>query len=534
MLLSESRCRPPRNRPGIPVHKFHQDRGANDVRSENVHGKICHRLRGIEGPGFANEDQSTQKTVVSARDTPKGASKTILQAANTATPRRSLLPAPKTAMAPAGIKKDILKDQDANKPTLSSPKRLVVSAPKLHSPGHPKLKPSIQRNGFPTKLDLHTRESERQLLQQLKEKCEEQSKQLLFVQKELKKANQGFKVFAVATQYFSKKSECGRVKQKELSIELANIRDEVAFNISRHEKLQKEKEMLERRFEDEVRRLHYLQNVELKALEERLKQQHSAEVERAQEEHNLQLVGMKSQHQEQIKGLSVTHEATMLQMESCHAVAVAVLQDEHNRKLQELKTTHELEQKTLVDEFEKLRLSLQDQVDTLTFQNECLRDRAKRFEEALKKSTEEQFELALAPYQHLEEDMNSLQHVLEIKNQQIHQQEKKIMDLEKLAEVNVILEEKIQVLQQQNEDLRARIDQNAAVTRQLSEDNANLQESVEKESEEKKRLSRTNEELLWKLQTAEPMSPVRLSPSSPLYRSASGSLSPSKVNTASR
>ena len=32
----------------------------------------------------------------------------------------------------------------------------------------------------------------------------------------------------------------------------------------------------------------------------------------------------------------------------------------------------------------------QDQVDTLTFQNRSLRDRAKRFEEALRQSTDEQ------------------------------------------------------------------------------------------------------------------------------------------------
>lgn len=32
----------------------------------------------------------------------------------------------------------------------------------------------------------------------------------------------------------------------------------------------------------------------------------------------------------------------------------------------------------------------QDQVDTLTFQNQSLRDKAKRFEEALRRSTDEQ------------------------------------------------------------------------------------------------------------------------------------------------
>ncbi|ELK18738.1 Microtubule plus-end tracking protein TIP150 [Pteropus alecto] len=103
------------------------------------------------------------------------------------------------------------------------------------------------------------------------------------------------------------------------------------------------------------------------------------------------------------------------------------------------------------------------------------------------------------------------------------------------AEKNILLEEKIQILQQQNEDLKARIDQNTVVTRQLSEENANLQEYVEKEAQEKKRLSRTNEELLWKLQTGDPTSPIKLSPTSPVYRgSSSGPSSPAKFSTTPR
>lgn len=71
--------------------------------------------------------------------------------------------------------------------------------------------------------------------------------------------------------------------------------------------------------------------------------------------------------------------------------------------------------------------------------------------------------------------------------------------------------------------------------RQLSEENANLQEYVEKETQEKKRLSRTNEELLWKLQTGDPTSPIKLSPTSPVYRgSSSGPSSPARVSTTPR
>ncbi|XP_072467925.1 microtubule-associated tumor suppressor candidate 2 isoform X1 [Notamacropus eugenii] len=503
------------------------NQSADSVQSDQ--NKTAHRSN------FVNEDQPAPKAAVLSKDAPKGTSRTTAQAANiVTTPRRSLLPAPKPTSIPAGSKKEVQKDQEANKPAVSSPKRLAASTTKLHSPGYPKQRAAIPRNGFATKPDLQAREAERQLVQRLKEKCEEQSKQLSYVQGELKRAIRGFEVFAVSTQYFFGKNESALVKEKELSIELANIRDEVAFNTAKCEKLQKEKEDLERRFEDEVKRLRWQQQAELQDLEERLQQHYVGEVKRLQEDHRMQLTRLKCQHEEQVEDISATHEATLLEMENNHSVAIAVLQDDHEHKVQELMSAHELEKKELEDSFEKLRLSLQDQVDTLTFQSHSLRDRAKRFEEALRRNTEEQLEVALAPYQHLEEDMNSLKQVLEMKNQQIHQQEKKIIELEKLAEKNIILEEKIQVLQQQNEDLKARIDQNTVVTRQLSEENANLQEYVEKETKEKKRLSRTNEELLWKLQTGDPTSPIKLSPTSPIYRSSSGPPSPAKMSTAPR
>lgn len=485
---------------------------------------------------FGNEDQPVLKATLPSKDAPKGAGRVAPPASSSvATPRRSLLPAPKSTSTPTGTKKELQKDQDANKPATSSPKRVAASTTKLHSPGYPKQRSTAPRNGFPPKPDLQARDAERQLVQRLKERSEQQARQLGLVQGELRRAVCGFQALAVSTQHFFRKNESALVKEKALSIELANVRDEVAFNTAKCERLQKEKEELERRFEDEVRKLGWQQRAELQDLQGRLQLQFQAEMTRLQEEHSAQLLRIRCQHREQVEDITASHEAALLDMENSHTVAIAILQDDHDHKVQELVSTHELEKKELEDNFEKLRLSLQDQVDTLTFQSHSLRDRARRFEEALRKNTEEQLEVALAPYQHLEEDMKSLTQVLEMKNQQIHQQEKKIIELEKLAEKNIILEEKIQVLQQQNEDLKARIDQNTVVTRQLSEENANLQEYVEKETQEKKRLSRTNEELLWKLQTGDPTSPVKLSPTSPVYRGSSpGPSSPAKVSATPR
>ncbi|XP_053312364.1 microtubule-associated tumor suppressor candidate 2-like isoform X2 [Spea bombifrons] len=484
------------------------------------------------GTSFANEEQSTQKTVLPSRDAPKGTNKTALQVCSSsmAVPRRSLLPSPKTNVSPAGSKKEAQKEHEVIKPAVSSPKRQIVSTPKLHSPGHAKLRPTIQKNGYGTKVEVQMRDAERQGTQKLKDKYEEQSKKLFFVQEELKKASCGFVVFAVTTQYFFQKSAKGLMKERELAAELAAIREEVALNLSRCEKLQKEKEELEIKFDNEVRKLECQQQEDLQSLKDRLQLQYIEEIECLRKEQNIELNRIQSQHQEQIEYLTVNQEATLSELKHTHTAVIDSMHDDHKRLVHELKESHEYDLKLLEDSFEKLRLSLQDQVETLACQNNSLKDKAKWFEDALKKSTNEQLEITLAPYQHLEKDLNSMKEVLEMKNQLIRKQEKKIMELEVLAETNIILEEKIQVLQQQNEDMKAQIDRNVEVTRQLSAENATLHESVEKESKEKNRLSMTNEELVWKLQSTESMSPTKL-PTSPINRSTSSSMSPAKVSS---
>lgn len=61
------------------------------------------QFRSPAGSSFGNEEQTTPKAPAPSKDAPKGSSKGSTQvSSSTATPRRSLLPAPKTATAPAG------------------------------------------------------------------------------------------------------------------------------------------------------------------------------------------------------------------------------------------------------------------------------------------------------------------------------------------------------------------------------------------------------------------------------------------------
>ncbi|MFT7818502.1 microtubule-associated tumor suppressor candidate 2 homolog isoform X5 [Arapaima gigas] len=503
---------------------------------------VSHHYQDTSGPSGDNTPPP-HKTNTSPNETPRVPSRSSPQPPNTPVPaRRLLLPPPRSS--PVASRKEIQMDAEVSRPALSSPKRFAVVSPRPQSPVQTRQKQAALRP--PTQAEspgpgvgavVAAAPADRHdpgpdaAAQQLQEKCQKQARRLLGLQAELRKTTLCLEALAVSTQHFCLKSDRGVQKEKELSLELERIRDEVVSSTARWEHLKHEKEALEQSFERELRVLQEQQEAELGTLEEGLRVQHIAEKDRLHAEHQVQLQKLHSQQQDQIEELTINHEVAMEEMEKSHKETLERLKEEHAAAVKELKLTHEHQKNAMEENFEKMRLSLQDQVDTLMFQNRSLRDRARRFEEALRRSTDEQIVDALAPYQHIEKDLKSLKEVLEMKNQQIHEQEKKISELEKMqAQKNVFLEERIQVLQQQNEDLKARIDHNLALSRQLSEENANLQEHMEKESKEKKRLSRNNEELLWRLQTGE-LSPCMLSPSSsPVHHTSPGPSSPSRLN----
>ncbi|XP_029957680.1 microtubule-associated tumor suppressor candidate 2 [Salarias fasciatus] len=473
-----------------------------------------------------------------------------------ALPRRYLPPQPRSS--PGVGRKEFQKSSEVTRSLPSSPKRLAVVPPKPQSPvqsgqrpaaavrgsvpsGSPRrvaplrMQQEQQENLQREKEEAQEKERERQAeerekqeqkeeVQRLQGRCEQQERQLKALRDELRKTSLGLEAFIITTQHYCLKNKTTEENQRKLTLEIQKIQEEMASNSVHWERLQREKTALEMAFERELQELQLQQEAELAAVEEGLRKCHSAETEHLKAEHRSEMEEIRAQQQEQIEEMTVSHRAAIQELRDMHNITMATLHEEHARTMRDLRKAHEQQKILLEEDFDKLRLSLQDQVDTLTFQNQSLRDKAKRFEEALRRSTDEQIVDALAPYQHIEEDLKSLKEVVEMKNQQIHQQEKKISDLEKVqAQKNVFLEEKVQVLQQQNEDMKARIEMNLALSRQLSEENANLQESVEKESTEKKRLSRNNEELLWRLQTSPLMSPA----SSPLHRSFSTSPVPS-------
>lgn len=515
--------------------------------------RTAHRLSVSEEPPLHRV--TTAPPTTDLQRGPPCRSNSLQPPSTPALPRRYLPAQPRSS--PGVGRKEFQRSSEVTRSLPSSPKRLAVVPPKPQSPvqsgqrpaaavrgsappGSPRRvaplhlqqeqqeslqreKEEAQEKERERQAEEREKEEQREEVQRLQGRCEQQERQLRALKEEMRKTSLGLEAFIITTQHYCLKNKTTEENQRKLSQEMQMIREEMASNSARWERLHLEKTALEVGFERELQELQLQQEAELAAVEEGLRKCHTAEKEHLKAEHRSEMEELRTQQQEQVEEMTVHHQAAIQELRDMHNITMATLHEEHARTMRDLRKAHEQQKMLLEEDFEKLRVSLQDQVDMLTFQNQSLRDKAKRFEEALRRSTDEQIVDALAPYQHIEQDLKSLKEVVEMKNQQIHQQEKKISDLEKVAQKNVFLEERVQVLQQQNEDLKARIQLNLSLSRQLSEENANLHECVEKESTEKKRLSRNNEELLWRLQTSPLMSPS----SSPLHRSFSTSPVPS-------
>ncbi|XP_056345410.1 microtubule-associated tumor suppressor 1 isoform X1 [Oenanthe melanoleuca] len=349
-------------------------------------------------------------------------------------------------------------------------------------------------------------------LTQYKTKCETQSGIILQLKKFLTSSNQKFEALTVVIQHLQSEREEALKQRKELSQELVNLRGELVTTSAACEKLERDRNELQVAYEGFLQKLNQQHHDDLAELEERLKQFYTAECEKLQSICIEEAEKYKAQLQEQVDNLNTTHESFKLELENRHSEKVEELKREYESSFSELKSTHESERKSLEDSFKEKQELLEKKIDELKSENNSLSEKLKLEEQ--KQIAKEKANLKNPQIMYLEQELESLKAVLEIKNEKLHQQDIKLMKMEKLVENNTILMDKLKKVQQENEELKARMDKHMELSRQLSTEQAVLQESLEKESKVNKRLSMENEELLWKLHNGDLCSPRKLSPSS--------------------
>ncbi|XP_029442925.1 microtubule-associated tumor suppressor 1 isoform X2 [Rhinatrema bivittatum] len=356
-------------------------------------------------------------------------------------------------------------------------------------------------------------ETQARELAQSRTKCETQSGIILQLKQLLVSSNQKCEALAVVVQNLLSQREETLKRHKDLSQELANLRGDLVISSTACDNLEKEKNDLQNAYEGVIQKLKDHHQSELEELEEKLKQFYSEECERLRIMFVEEAEKYKTQLQTKVDELNSTHENHRLELETSHSEKVELMKTAYEESFSELRNTCDFEKRLLEDSVREKQAALEKIIDELRSENESLKEKLKTEEEQKLAKEKSNANPQLA---YLEQELESLKAVMEIKNEKLHQQDKKLMQIERLVDNNATLVEKLKKYQQENEDLKARMDKHMALSRQLSTEQAVLQESLQKESKVNKRLSMENEELLWKLHNGDLCSPKKLSPTSPL------------------
>nr|XP_019936851.1 PREDICTED: microtubule-associated tumor suppressor 1 isoform X1 [Paralichthys olivaceus]XP_019936860.1 PREDICTED: microtubule-associated tumor suppressor 1 isoform X1 [Paralichthys olivaceus]XP_019936870.1 PREDICTED: microtubule-associated tumor suppressor 1 isoform X1 [Paralichthys olivaceus]XP_019936879.1 PREDICTED: microtubule-associated tumor suppressor 1 isoform X1 [Paralichthys olivaceus] len=328
----------------------------------------------------------------------------------------------------------------------------------------------------------------------------------------LASSNCRFEALAIVLQRTLTERDEATKQCRELSQELVNLRGDLVCSIHSSECLEREKQELRVTLEDAVQKLQEQHQRDVAELEQKLQAFYQVEWDKVHITYQEEADKCKTLMQQQMGELKANHEAMQLELQSSHAEQLQCVKEQYEMSLEELRKVHIQELQSLDKTLKDTESSLSGQVQELTMENNALIEKLtaeeKRRRELAEKSLKDSHTL------YLEQELESLKVVLDIKNKQLHQQEKKLMEIDKLMEKNVKLDENLKKVQQENEDFRARMERHAALSRQLSTEQTMLQESLQKESKVNKRLSMENEELLWKLHNGDLSSPRKVSPTS--------------------
>ncbi|KAL1023827.1 hypothetical protein UPYG_G00046850 [Umbra pygmaea] len=343
--------------------------------------------------------------------------------------------------------------------------------------------------------------------------------------------NRRIEALATVVQHLFNEREDGLKLKKGLSSELTKLRHELVSSSQCCERLQKEKEEVRVSLEEAVRRLQGEHQAELTGLEERLRAFYQAEWDKVHQAYQEEADKCRAHMEQQLEEMRSRQASLRTEQEASHAQQMEALKLTYDASVQELKTTQKQDLENLDNKRKETEATLNEKIKELTLENEVLSEKLGAEEERRRVLAEKNQKDSHVVY--LQQELDSLKVVLEIKTTQLHQQDKKLMQMDKLVETNVKLEERLNKVLQENEDYRARMDKHTALSRQLSSEQALLQQTLQKESKVNKRLSMENEELLWKLHNGDLASPRRLSPSSPFHsprNSASFSSSPAPLS----
>jgi len=217
----------------------------------------------------------------------------------------------------------------------------------------------------------------------------------------------------------------------------------------------------------------------------KVKEEHQTEIERLNTEHKKEILTLTSQHQSQIQEIIQEKSNAINDLLTKHDVQIKANEDDHAQAVEELLKLHEIKVEELN---ERVTVAVND------------RDRVQtRIEEIHKElESDSKVQQALIPYKHLPEELESLQVVLDLRNEEIKNNRLKNMELQKKVDEYYELKTKFETLSQENASLKESLKKRTLSERKLSVERDALLEKFENEIKKVNLLSMEKEQLLWR------------------------------------
>ncbi|XP_077588373.1 uncharacterized protein LOC144207047 isoform X3 [Stigmatopora nigra] len=386
-----------------------------------------------------------------------------------------------------------LKRTPSSRLTHPTPIKPEKNKPKTSTSQPASLSPSTQNHGPPDVVPPSTPRNDRN----------DQTRQNFG--KLLAASNCRFEAIAIVLQQTLAERDEEEEKSQELSKELVKLREELVSAVNSSQRLEKEKQDLQDALDSAMQRMKEQHQKDIEEMAQKQQLFYQSEFNKLQEEAD----ESKAVLQTQIAQLKVSHDFIKLELENSHVEQMQRVQHQHEQSVEELTKSLTQQLESSYASFKDADAALNAQIHMLTQENAQLMEKLKAEENKHFPESQKDSHTVF-----LEQELKSLKVVLDIKNKQLQEQKKMMIEIGGLIEKNGKLDESLKKVQQENEDLKARMEKYSALLRQLSSEHAMLQESLQKKSNVNKHLSMEIEELHWKLHNGETGSPQKLSPAS--------------------
>ena len=223
-----------------------------------------------------------------------------------------------------------------------------------------------------------------------------------------------------------------------------------------------------------------------------LKEDHEESLASAGKNYQEELEKLKKDAQLEIHEMTIKHQEEVLELLNKHSDEKTRLEQLHTSSLEEIKTRTLEQEAKLSSEQTEEKLRLNNKITELTSQVKCL-------EENLNNGSDYRVKMAQGKMVNLQQEVDSLKTVLEMRTDEIHELRTDKVKLEEKLELYDQQQLALRKMSAQVEDLRSQLVCKSDLEQKLVEDNRVLQQMVFRQDTEKKRLSMENEQLSWKM-----------------------------------